>query len=263
MQVIPGRPGSRAERHPRASATPEITKVTVHCGVSASTGSVGRRRCPAPVPTTWTSTTPGSSRRISSTVRTVFSCVASRCRWALQPGLSGEKRRVSQFGLPHPVKPQPSRGESISFLSPAQAAGAPTFCDATESRQRTQPRGLRPLGHPPLLPELGRNNSSKTPGGRGFQLRCLREEGKNEATEPHRSHAPEPPPATGATSAGSVLPALAPGRGISAAYGEPSAKKIAFGRGVTKARAAQWAAVPRLPHRSWPPIPAAGSSYFL
>ncbi len=41
---------------------------------------------------------------------------------------------------------QPSREESISFLSPARAAGAPTFCDATESRQRTQPRGLRPLG---------------------------------------------------------------------------------------------------------------------
>ena len=42
------------------------------------------------------------------------------------------------------VEPQPSRGESISFLSPARAAGAPTFCDATESRQRTQPRGLSP-----------------------------------------------------------------------------------------------------------------------
>ena len=45
-----------------------------------------------------------------------------------------------------PVGARPSRGESISFLSPARAAGAPTFCDATESRQRTQPRGLRPLG---------------------------------------------------------------------------------------------------------------------
>ena len=44
------------------------------------------------------------------------------------------------------VGPLPSRKESISFLSPARAAGAPTFCDATESRQRTQPRGLRPLG---------------------------------------------------------------------------------------------------------------------
>ncbi len=42
------------------------------------------------------------------------------------------------------VEPQPSRGEYNSFLSPAQAAGAPTFCDATESRQRSQPRGLSP-----------------------------------------------------------------------------------------------------------------------
>ena len=43
-----------------------------------------------------------------------------------------------------PVGARPSRGEYNSFLSPAQAAGAPTFCDATESRQRTQPRGLSP-----------------------------------------------------------------------------------------------------------------------
>ena len=61
----------------------------------------------------------------------------------LEPGLRA-KKRVSHFGLPHPVEPQPSRGESISFLSPARAAEAPTFCDATESRQRTHPRGLPP-----------------------------------------------------------------------------------------------------------------------
>ncbi len=58
--------------------------------------------------------------------------------------------RAADFTL-EPGRAQPSRGESISFLSPAQAAGAPTFCDATESRQRTQPRGLRPLGHPPTF----------------------------------------------------------------------------------------------------------------
>ncbi len=36
--------------------------------------------------------------------------------------LPGEKAGC-QFGLPHPVEPQPSRGEYNSFLSPAQAAG--------------------------------------------------------------------------------------------------------------------------------------------
>ncbi len=51
--------------------------------------------------------------------------------------------RAADFTL-EPGGAQPSRGESISFLSPARAAGAPTFCDATESRQRTQPRGLSP-----------------------------------------------------------------------------------------------------------------------
>ena len=66
---------------------------------------------------------------------TVFSCVASRNREA-----AGPRGEASQS----PVGAQPSRGESISFLSPAQAAGAPTFCDATESRQRSQPKGRLP-----------------------------------------------------------------------------------------------------------------------
>ena len=63
----------------------------------------------------------------------------------LEPGLRA-KKRVSQFGLPHPVGAQPSRGEYNSFLSPARAAEALTFCYAAESKQRSQPRGLRPLG---------------------------------------------------------------------------------------------------------------------
>ncbi len=84
-------------------------------------------------------------------------------RAARQPSLR-TKKQVSQFGLPHPVEPQPSWGESISFLSPARAAGAPTFCDATESRQRTQPRDLRPLGHPPpVLPSLAKPSCGPTP----------------------------------------------------------------------------------------------------
>ena len=61
--------------------------------------------------------------------------------------------------------PTLSREELIPFLSPAQAAGAPTFCDATESRQRTQPRGLCPLGHPPPTGQriTNRENSALRP----------------------------------------------------------------------------------------------------
>ena len=80
----------------------------------------------------------------------------------LEPGLRA-KKRVSQFGLPHPVGAQPSRGEYNFFLSPARAAGAPTFCDATESRQRTQPRGLRPLGHPPTTATRRKFGLAPTP----------------------------------------------------------------------------------------------------
>ncbi len=59
--------------------------------------------------------------------------------------------RAADFTL-EPGRAQPSRGESISFLSPARAAGAPTFCHATESRQRTQPRGLPSLAKPSCGP---------------------------------------------------------------------------------------------------------------
>ena len=52
----------------------------MHCTVSASTGSVGRRRCPAPMSVSWTSTPPGSNRRMATAVGTVFRCVASRNR---------------------------------------------------------------------------------------------------------------------------------------------------------------------------------------
>ena len=142
----------RAAR-PRAIATTTAIEATELYGTSAPAGTAGHQRLRVLLPTTWTSAPPGSLRRIASAVHTVFRCVASRKRggrWARQPSLRA-KKRVSQFGLPHPVGAQPSRGESISFLSPAQAAGAPTFCDATESRQRSQPRGLRLLGHPPRL----------------------------------------------------------------------------------------------------------------
>ncbi len=92
---------------------------------AATTGTAGRRRLRVPMPATWASATAFSPDRPAK--RPV-----GAADFTLEPG-----------------RAQPSRGESISFLSPARAAGAPTFCDATESRQRTQPRGLRPLGHPP------------------------------------------------------------------------------------------------------------------
>ena len=63
-----------------------------------------------------------------------------RCLQEEGEGAAGPRDEASQS----PVGAQPSRGGYNSFLSPAQAAGAPTFCDATESRQRTQPRGLSP-----------------------------------------------------------------------------------------------------------------------
>ena len=152
---------------PRASATAGITKGTAHGIASATTVSAGRRSHRKVVPLFCTSLPPGSVRRAAATVGTVFRCVASRKRggrWARQPSLRA-KKRVSQFCLPVPVEPQPSRGESISFLSPAQAAEAPTFCHATESRQRTQPRGLPPPWLTPNVfwPALSESSALRPP----------------------------------------------------------------------------------------------------
>ena len=64
-----------------------------------------------------------------------------------------------------PVGAQPSRGEYNSFLSPARAAGAPTFCDATESRQRSQPRGRLPPWLTPAIfwPALAESSARRPP----------------------------------------------------------------------------------------------------
>jgi hypothetical protein len=125
--------------------------------------------------------------------------MAPGCRSALEPGCVGLKRRQQriqlgvdggQFQCPllglrlrlsRPNGQQNVRwarrilpssqagpnplGENITFfLSPAQAAGAPTFCDAAESKQRSQPRGLRPLGQPPpVLPSLAKPSCGPPP----------------------------------------------------------------------------------------------------
>ena len=131
------------------------------------------------------------------------------CRWARQPGLTAEKKRVAASGernehrrvasprpgwrrRARPSGPQltgwtttgllsqtlPSRGESISFLSPARAAGAPTFCDATESRQRSQPRGLSPpwltpaVFWPALSESSARRPSPRAAPAPGFRHRA-------------------------------------------------------------------------------------------
>ncbi len=160
MQVAIGRPDSSAQRHrPRASATPGTITDTEHCCVSATTGSVGRRLLRrVTMPTTCTSIPAGSFRETATA-----------------------GGRAADFTL-EPGRAQPSRGESISFLSPARAAGAPTFCNATESKQRSQPRGLPP---PWLTPDEIAELADTNPLPENRDL---------------RSRAPPPPPAEGATS---------------------------------------------------------------
>ena len=85
---------------PRASAR----TAPVCCGASAATGTVGRRRSQVPVPATWISAPAGSVRRPRRTVRTVFSCVASRDR---KKETLAKKKQPSCAERPGPGLPPP------------------------------------------------------------------------------------------------------------------------------------------------------------
>ncbi len=153
FRCVASRNRERTSR-PRAIAR----TVSVACVTSASTGSVGRRPLRAAVPTTWTSTTPGSSRSISTTVRTAFRCVASRNR---------ERTSRPRTKPPGPPSGPNPLGENITLSSPPLEPRGLLLSVMRQKvgKERIQ-GGYHPLGHPPLLPELGRNNSSKTPCGR-------------------------------------------------------------------------------------------------
>ncbi len=70
----------------------------------------------------------------------------------------------------HSVKPSSPNplGENITLSSPPLEPRGLLLSVMRQKvgKERSQ-GGYHPLGHPPLLPELGRNNSSKTPCGRG------------------------------------------------------------------------------------------------
>ena len=102
-----GRVIKRPVARPRASALIS----TVRCITSATAGTVGRRRCPAPMSASWTSAPPGSGRRVAAAVRTVFSCVASRKRVML-----GTRTRRPR-GSDAPSGPNPL-GKNQSLSSP-------------------------------------------------------------------------------------------------------------------------------------------------
>ena len=113
---------------PRAAAD----TAPVCCTASATPGTSGRRRFRrgVAVPTTWTSTTSGSSRSISTAVRTVFSCVASRDRGAAGHAKTGF------------LSEQLSQTPALSYLP------------------KTAPAGRASRRHPPRRELLGRARSS-------------------------------------------------------------------------------------------------------
>ena len=100
---------SRAERDPRASATADIITGMVRYIASATPGISGRRRTQAALLAPWVSTPAGSILRIATTVRSAFSCVASRKREGpLGPGTKP----------PSPPSGPDPLGENQSLSSP-------------------------------------------------------------------------------------------------------------------------------------------------
>ncbi len=95
-----------------------------NCITSAIADTVGRRRfrrCRASMSVSWTSTPPGSSRRIATTVRTVFRCVASRnrCRSARESwGFLRRKSNKSPVARPRATAMQePARVTALCVAS--------------------------------------------------------------------------------------------------------------------------------------------------
>ncbi len=156
---------------PRASATAGITKGTAHGIASATTVSAGRRSHRKVVPLFCTSLPPGSVRRAAATVGTVFRCVASRNRERGAAGHAnracGQKSGSASLASHTPSGPNPL-GENQSLSSPPLKPRGLLLSVMRQKVGKERSQGnCHPLGHPPLLPELSRNNSSKTPGGRG------------------------------------------------------------------------------------------------
>ena len=94
------------------------------CITSATAGTAGRRRFPrvAPMPTTWTSITVGSTRITPTAVRTVFSCVASRNR----------ERTESERGTP--------TGQCLPQYTVSDS-GLPGVCRVRRRRRKTRSLG--------------------------------------------------------------------------------------------------------------------------
>ena len=141
---------------PRASATAGTTKDTVSCGTSATRGSAGRQRCLTPMSTSWISIQAGSHRRITTTVRTVFRCVASRNR---------EKETLAKKKQPSSAEQHPAPGYRHPSYGTLYSVGVYGFSwSSTASGSNAHNLGFSYGG-------VGPQNSD----GRafGFQLRCL------------------------------------------------------------------------------------------
>ncbi len=102
------------------------------------------------MPTAWASATEGSARRATLAVRTVFSCVASRNRERTSRPRGAARHSKTGFDSDK----RNARGYSWSSTFTGSDARYLGFNYGFLARQ-----------------------ASKTPGGRGFQLRCLQEEG--------------------------------------------------------------------------------------
>ena len=145
-------PGIGAERQrPRASAH----MVPVCCGTSATAGTSGRRPWRVPVATAWTSAPAGSIRNSTTTVRTVFRCVASRNRGVgAQRILPSSRARPNPLGENQSLSSPPLKPRGLLLSVMRQKVGKErsqeVFAPLANPRffRTTPPEKVRPVAHP-------------------------------------------------------------------------------------------------------------------
>ena len=158
----------RAAR-PRASATAALVKkpkaVRASCITSATAGIFVRRPLRVSMPTAWASTPTGSVRRATITVRTVFSCVASRNRAPTGPFGRESSDRESSALRPPPrgrFTAWAQRPAILRIATSSEKISAPKLGRDLRSRGPAAPHRLAPV---PLGTRTRRPRGSDAPSG--------------------------------------------------------------------------------------------------
>ena len=163
---------------PRASATADIITGMVRCMTSASPDTAVRRQSQVPTPATYTSVSMGSPRKATETVRSVFSCVASRNRMVslgtptgpfgqeIGTGSAGREKKGRLFAVQPPTKVRPCAHPLEALQNPGWSAQRHRRGRATLRVAKSSTRDSPPFSAQCRLEEAGGSDASPSAEGR-------------------------------------------------------------------------------------------------